>query len=226
MDDDPNDLRPRSIPDGAPGGAAGQPSPRPPAFRDGADRFGDDAFRDDRFDDDGQRAVYASESLADVLADDDRPLANPWTRLGAQFLDGLVYGAVAVPVVVAAIATGAFEADGTGAMEDFPLGIIALAIVLMLAVVGYQMWLLSTTGQTLGKRFLKLRVVDEADGSNPGFVRAVLLRVFAPAVIGQIPLVGVLFALADALFVFRDDRKCIHDHFAKTVVVTEAGGSF
>lgn len=219
--DDPNDLRPR--PD------AGQPSPRPPAFRGSAsgdraasDRFGDDAFRDDRFDDAGQRAVYASESLADVLADDDRPLANPWTRLGAQFLDGLVYAALAVPVLAVAIMTGALD----GASDVTPLGLIALTMLLFLVVLGYQMWLLATTGQTIGKRFLKLRVVDEADGSNPGFVRAVLLRVFAPAAITNIPLVGFLFWLADALFVFRDDRKCIHDHFAKTVVVTEAGGSF
>ena len=224
MDDDPNDLRPRSIPDGAPGGAAGQPSPRPPAFRDGADRFGDDAFRDDRFDDAGQRAVYGSESLADVLAEDDRPLASPWTRLGAQLLDGLIVGALVLPIVAVAFATGAFESDsGTGA---FPIAAFTLGGLLFLALIGYQLWLLSTTGQTIGKRFLKLRVVDEADGSNPGFVRAVLLRAFAPAAIGNIPLVGFLFSLADALFVFRDDRKCIHDHFAKTVVVTEAGGSF
>ena len=203
--------------------AAGTPvppraAPRPPAFR------GDAAFRDDRFDDARDRETYGV-SLADEIAAeaDDRPLASPWTRLGAQRLDGLAFGALVVPVVAIAAATGAFEGDGTRAIEDSPSGVIALAILLFVSLAGYQLWLLSTQGQTIGKRLLKLRIVDETDGSNPGFVRAVLLRAFVPGAIANIPRVGGVFSLVDVLFIFRDDRKCIHDHLAKTVVVTEAG---
>lgn len=206
----------RSLPDG--------PPPRRAGFQGssfGDDRFGDDAFRDDRFDDATHRDAYAP--LSDALAQDDRPLASPWTRLGAVVIDGLFYGAAVIPGVILMGLAGGFadETDGAG---------LPIALVLMglgfLAAFGYNMWLLSETGQTLGKKALKLRVVDEADASNPGFVRAVLLRALAPGVIANVPVIGTLFSLADALFIFRDDRKCIHDHFAKTVVVTEAEGAY
>ena len=193
-------------------------APRPPAFR------GDAHFRDDRFDDERTGAAYGHAPISDALSADDRPLADPWTRLGAQLLDGVLYAASVVPGVILLALGGGFSAEtpfGSGGGLGF--GLMGLGF---LALFFYQMVLLSRDGQTLGKRFLKLRVVDVDDGSNPGFVRAVLLRVLAPGVISNVPLVGFLFTIADALFVFRDDRRCIHDHFAKTVVVTESGSTF
>ena len=188
----------------------GDPPPLP-AFR------GDAAFRDDRFDDPHLRATHGP-SLADEIAldVDERPLADPWTRLGANFLDGLIFLAFLLPVGFVAVLLPLVIGDGDVAAPL--IGVIAVGAVV--AFVVYQLRLLATEGQTLGKRFLKLRIVDADTGTNPGFWRAVGIRSFANALIGGfVPLYG----LVDALFIFRTDRKCIHDHLAKTVVVTEAG---
>ena len=70
---------------------------------------------------------------------------------------------------------------------------------------------------------MKIRIVDVADGTNPGFARTFLVRGVVTGLIGSIPGVGPLFAILNVLFIFRDDRRCIHDHIARTVVVTEVG---
>jgi uncharacterized RDD family membrane protein YckC len=54
-------------------------------------------------------------------------------------------------------------------------------------------------------------------------VRAVLLRLILPAIIGFIPILGgflgLAFWLADVLFIFGKERRCIHDFIAGTKVV-------
>jgi uncharacterized RDD family membrane protein YckC len=47
----------------------------------------------------------------------------------------------------------------------------------------------------------------------------VLLRAILGGIIGAIPYLGGIYGLVDALFIFRDDRRCVHDHIAGTRVV-------
>jgi len=61
-------------------------------------------------------------------------------------------------------------------------------------------------------------VMNNGDG-QPGFVHAWLLRAFLPGVIEAVPYVGGLFGLIDILFIFGDERRCIHDLMAGTKVV-------
>ena len=46
-----------------------------------------------------------------------------------------------------------------------------------------------------------------------------LARAVATWAITAIPVAGGIFALADLLFIFREDRRCLHDHIAGTRVV-------
>jgi uncharacterized RDD family membrane protein YckC len=141
----------------------------------------------------------------------DPNLAERGTRLGAVLLDSLIALVCAAPGgIVLAIADG----DDTGTV----IGSILLGIgFLALAVV--QIYLLSTRGQTLGKRMVSVRIVKFQDNSNPGFVGAVLLRSFVPALLGGIPIVGPLFSIVDICFIFSEDRRCLHDLIAGTKVV-------
>jgi len=41
-------------------------------------------------------------------------------------------------------------------------------------------------------------------------------------IVGLIPGVGIALTILDALFIFRDDRRCIHDLIAGTKVITTA----
>jgi hypothetical protein len=64
-----------------------------------------------------------------------------------------------------------------------------------------------------------LRIVDQDDGGNCGFLRTVVLRQFVPGLIAAVPLVGPLFALVDGLCIFGEQRRCLHDRIAGTKVV-------
>lgn len=80
-------------------------------------------------------------------------------------------------------------------------------------------YLLHKYGQTIGKKLLKIQIINK-NNKIPNLTYTYLLRVLLIAAIGQIPFyVGTLFSLVDILFIFRKDRRCIHDHIAKTKVI-------
>lgn len=89
----------------------------------------------------------------------------------------------------------------------FFVGLCVLAVV--------QFWLLSTRGQTIGKMVMNVRVVKYDSEKNGGFVPNVLLRVIINSILAFVP----FYALVDVLFIFRQDRRCIHDLIAGTKVV-------
>ena len=139
---------------------------------------------------------------------------EPAERLD-RFWAAVIDRALVLPLVLGA-------AIFVPAMKDNAAGmflLIGVSAVLTLALVGYQLRLLTTLGQTIGKKALGVRIVLVKDDSNGGFVVNVLLRGVVTLVLSAIPGIGFLFALADVLFIFRDDRRCIHDHIAGTRVV-------
>ena len=60
-----------------------------------------------------------------------------------------------------------------------------------------------------------IRIVKVDTGENGGFVTNVLVRTILNGLIGIIPLYGLI----DILFIFRGDKRCIHDLIAGTKVV-------
>lgn len=82
----------------------------------------------------------------------------------------------------------------------------------------YQWVLISRTGQSLGKKWLGLRVV-RMSGQKVGFVEGVVLREWITGVISLIPGVGALINLVGVLMIFGEERRCLHDRFAGTRVV-------
>jgi uncharacterized RDD family membrane protein YckC len=137
--------------------------------------------------------------------------------LGARFVGAMVDGFLVLLAVVPGYALIIATADS----QDETLALLGVALLfgslLLLAVV--QLVLLSMHGQTLGKKVAGTRIVNVRDGSNPGFVGAVLLRNVVPGMIGSLPCVGPIFSLADILYIFGEDRRCLHDHIAGTRVV-------
>jgi uncharacterized RDD family membrane protein YckC len=53
------------------------------------------------------------------------------------------------------------------------------------------------------------------DGSNPGFLQAVVMRNWLRVLLNMVP----FFALADALFIFGANKRCLHDLLAGTYVI-------
>ncbi|PTX95583.1 RDD family protein [Opitutus sp. ER46] len=155
--------------------------------------------------------------------------AERLTRLAAWFLDNVIAFTVCLPgfmligfSVIMALLRGGTEVGDLTAGRTLLGWMLLLAGGLILLVI--QVYLLTTRGQTLGKWALGIRIVRVVDGGNPGFISAVLLRLIVPGIIGMIPLLGLgfLFSLVDVCFIFRADRRCIHDLMAGTRVVKVA----
>lgn len=82
----------------------------------------------------------------------------------------------------------------------------------------YQCYLVVRSGQSLGKRWLRVRIV-RTNGEHAGFVRGLLVRSWLMNLLGLIPVLGVLLVVADVLMIFWPDSLCVHDVMADTMVI-------
>jgi uncharacterized RDD family membrane protein YckC len=137
-------------------------------------------------------------------------LAGRGARLGAALLDLLVFWVVLIPGFWIMSSSDSDMGKGFGG---------AFLVVGWLGLLVTQMVFLVKRGQSLGKMAVGIKIVRVADDSVPGFVKVVLLRMFVPSILAAIPYAGALIWLADVLFIFRDDRRCLHDLIAETKVV-------
>ena len=142
-------------------------------------------------------------SAAPLAAPSGLALAGRGARLGAKLID-----AVAFPFLIIVV-VGIFFA------LNYVLGLLALLASLAFLIA--QVVLLTRYGQTIGKKALGIRIVLVTTGQNGGFVPNVVLRAWLNFIIGLIP----FYSLVDVLFIFREDRRCIHDLIAGTRVVAD-----
>lgn len=144
--------------------------------------------------------------------------ASRWLRLGAIILDSIIGGLFMLPGFCVLLSAGAFTRTN---QPPTPLtfagfGVLSVGVLILLAI---QIYLLTTRGQTVGKKLLAIKIVNFDNEANPGFVKAFLLRGLVNGLIGYIPIVGWVYTLVDICFIFRDDRRCLHDLLAGTKVV-------
>ncbi len=143
----------------------------------------------------------------------DAQLAERGSRLMATLVDSILYGA---PLIPGLILTGAAQGDAeAGAFGSL---VFLGGMLVTLAICVYQWVKLSTTGQTLGKRWMGVRVV-RVDGQPIGFASAVALRLWLPGLIQAVPFIGSIFGLVNVLFIFGQERRCLHDLMAGTRVI-------
>lgn len=172
--------------------------PAPPAAISPVAAPGPDAYN--------RREVSSRESETYVPA-------NRLSRLLAAIIDSAV-------LMISLIPAFAFAGIGLGLESNVLVAAGALlGLVAVLGLLVYQTRLLLSRGMTIGKRMISVRVIADNHDEPLGFGRVIGLRIVVPSFIGSIPLIGPLFSLLDALFIFREDRKCIHDHLAGTKVV-------
>ena len=152
-------------------------------------------------------------------------LGDRGDRLLAQLLDNVFWLVSVMPggfLIAFAVIRAFFGKGGSVETLASSSGFIAGSMTLCAgagALLAVQLWMLVTRGQTLGKRCLGLRIVNFDNEANPGLVKAFLLRALVPAFIGAVPYLGFLFAITDCCFIFRQDRRCIHDIIAGTKVI-------
>jgi uncharacterized RDD family membrane protein YckC len=162
--------------------------------------------------------------------------AERGTRLLARIIDWAIEFVCAIPggIILGEEFLKLVITIGQGGQPDFEqlnyqrlgLGVLVLSLA-WLALLAVQVWMLTTRGQSIGKRIMGIRVV-RIDGGKPGFVYAWLLRecviTFIGIAAGLIPIMGPFllrpaFHLVDWCMIFRDDQRCLHDLMAGTRVV-------
>lgn len=142
-----------------------------------------------------------------------RPLASRTSRLAAYFVDGIAGLVASSPALVLL-----YVAVQAHSEELLYLG-LGLYVVVATCLTGVQLYLVSTRGQSVGKILLRIRIVRFQDEGNPGFGGAVMTRMIIPLLIGQIPCLGSFFFIANFLWIFSAERRCLHDLIADTKVV-------
>jgi uncharacterized RDD family membrane protein YckC len=154
-------------------------------------------------------------AVRDVDSPESSEPADRFVRLAAAILDGLIAGAmIYLPAAIVILATGGVG-DASNPPED-----TVVAIAGGLALIGAVAWIWLTilyvarNGQTIAKKMLSIKVV-RTDGSKASLGRIFWLRNFVNGLLGIIP----LYSFIDALFIFGEQRQCLHDKIADTIVV-------
>lgn len=178
-----------------------------------------------------------------------RELAQPTDRLLARIIDSLL---LSIPVFLIEIpllvglwlwAYDRFELgeppstdpnapapfDGGDLLLLFGLLFGALFLITLLSgllTYLYEVVYMHRTGQTVGKKVMKIRVVRLEDGGpvSAAHARRRWLAQDGVALLALIPFVGSLVGIynwIDSLWLLWDkpNRQCLHDKFAKTAVV-------
>lgn len=140
--------------------------------------------------------------------------ASRGARLGAVIIDTLLMMLVMMPI---AYFKGDFELIMQGVEPGIWQQVQSLVMGMAVFVLINGLWL-KRFGQTVGKRICKVRIVD-MQGQVPALPGLLLKRYLSVWVLSMIPLVGGLLCVVNYLFIFRGDRRCLHDHLAGTRVV-------
>jgi uncharacterized RDD family membrane protein YckC len=147
-------------------------------------------------------------------------LAGAGKRFVGSVIDGLALLICTILTMAATVSLWsnlAFDSGYDG--DSLVASLVALAC--MTVPLSIEAWLIVTRGKSLGKLFLKMRIVRARDQGPVGFVHGVLLRRWLFILVGAIPILGVLIGLADALAIFRASTRCLHDDLAGTIVIDE-----
>jgi uncharacterized RDD family membrane protein YckC len=146
--------------------------------------------------------------------------ASRWQRLGAALLDGLSFCICLAPVFIQAYSAYVARAHGQTLQPPIASQYAMLVGVLALGLVIFNLVLLHRNGQTIGKRLLSIKIV-RTDGSPVTLLRIIFMRWLPIGILGRIPLIGPLIALANVLFIFGNEKRCIHDYIADTIVIVD-----
>jgi uncharacterized RDD family membrane protein YckC len=165
--------------------------------------------------------VYAPTEVrvADVRAEGEQELAGRLERLGAAIIDGLIVGLLSWGIIYFAFSGIFATLTSPDSALAASLGAMGVMVVLYFGLYAGINWVfLKENGQTVGKKVLGIRIV-RTDGTQADVMRILFLRYLPIQIVGMVPIIGGLIAILDALLIFRESRKCLHDNIADTIVV-------
>ena len=139
-------------------------------------------------------------------------LASIGARIGARLLDGLIIG---LPLTILVFAASDVSEDSKTISTPVWVQLVAAVVSAL-----YEVVLIRTRGQTVGKRVLGIKVVRVTDGALPDWTASVV-RYVLPVVPVLVPVPGV-FLLSIVIYlvaIVHPLRQGWHDRAAGTIVV-------
>lgn len=133
-----------------------------------------------------------------------------------MFISLFIFGGAAVGYLL--LPTGAGQ-EPEEVLAQKILNTILVASVASLIPQIINAVLIAKSGQSLGKKIVKTRIVDQQTGAPAGFVQGFLMRNIVFGFITGLPVVGGFIALADIIYLFVDNHQTLHDKLANTLVV-------
>lgn len=145
-------------------------------------------------------------------------LASRWQRLGAWFIDAILNGLAAMAVGLPLIWIGIDYSLATLFVLEW-----VVTYGLYLLINGYWM---AKDGQTIGKKALGIYMVGN-DSNRVVPLGSIVAKRYLPFwVIGSVPVIGNIISLINALFIFGQEKRCLHDLTAGTKVVAKPSLSY
>lgn len=139
-------------------------------------------------------------------------LATRIQRLLASIIDGFILIALTAPLLYSMLTFS------TTRIEIFFIDLLGYIIFML---INYSF--LVNDGQTIGKKILKIKIVN-LEGEVPS-KKFLAIRYSVFFISNGLPFNGIaktimaLLSLVNVLFIFRKDKRCLHDHIAKTIVI-------
>ena len=141
-------------------------------------------------------------------------LASRWSRLFAALIDGLIMMAITSPIIYL---SGWYDGIFEGVQPSITHGlIISLMSIIIFVLINGK--LLASSGQTIGKRVLGIKIVTLA-GEKATISNHLLKRYGVYFITAQIPVIGGILSFLNIAFIFGKEKRCGHDLVAGTKVV-------
>jgi len=143
-------------------------------------------------------------------------LASRWARLGASLIDVIV---MVAPYFVFIYGTDYWERamKQQVTIQEQALSVL-LGFAIYLVMNGY---LLHKRGQTIGKWALGIKIVSVKNNKILPLWKVFFIRYIPQVLAATIPFVGSILTIVNGLFIFRKDKRCVHDYIAGTKVIKE-----
>lgn len=147
----------------------------------------------------------------------DSILATRGDRFLGAFIDGLVNFGLMLLLFAGLFAAGRVSSFGEFGATDTIYSVIT-SVGVFAAYVAINWSFMANSGQTIGKKVAKTKAVKMDDQyatvTNLAFKRYAFMHF-----IGLIPVAGGILSLINVCFIFRKDRRCLHDLIAGTKVI-------
>ena len=136
------------------------------------------------------------------------------SRLLAAFIDGFILGIFNMVIgLVVGIPVGIMTANNPD--NQVLAGMIGMVVQLMTLIINYAyfIYFIGKNGQTLGKKAMKIQVVNIDTHQPPGYANAFLREIIGKLISAIILGIGYLWMLWDP------NKQTLHDKIAHTIVI-------